>query len=72
MADAKQQSGKMKHPGEIAFFDFMHQKVKKIFSLEKFQPGWSGGVSVSTDGKYLLYPQVDELSSDLMMIENWK
>jgi hypothetical protein len=40
--------------------------------LEKSLPGWSGAVSISSDGKWLLYPQLDGNSSDLMMIENWK
>jgi hypothetical protein len=35
-------------------------------------PGWSEGMSISGDGKWLLYPQVDGRSIDLMMIENWK
>jgi hypothetical protein len=29
-------------------------------------------VSISSDGKWLLYSQLDGSSSDLMMIENWK
>jgi hypothetical protein len=31
-----------------------------------------GGLPVSSDGKLLLFSQVDEQSSDLMMIENWR
>jgi serine/threonine protein kinase/Tol biopolymer transport system component len=62
----------VKHQTEVHFFDFSSQKVKRVFTLEKSLPGWSGGVSISSDGKWLLYPQVDGLSSDLMMIENWK
>jgi len=27
---------------------------------------------VSRDGKFMLYPQVDQASSDLMLIENWR
>jgi Tol biopolymer transport system component/DNA-binding winged helix-turn-helix (wHTH) protein len=72
MADMEHRPDNVKRHTEVAFFDFKSQKVRKVFTLDKFQPGWSGGVSVSTDGKYLLYPQVDGLSSDLMMIENWK
>jgi hypothetical protein len=26
---------------------------------------------VSSDGKWLLFPQVDQQSSNLMLIENW-
>src|SRR5262252_2152804 len=34
-------------------------------------PNWVGELPVSNDGKWLLFPQRDEISSDLMMIENW-
>jgi len=60
------------HHTEVDFFDLNSHKVRRVFTLEKFLPGWSGGVSISRDGKWLLYPQLDERSSDLMMIENWK
>ncbi len=33
---------------------------------------YAGGLSVSSDGKWLLFPQVDEASSDIMMVENWQ
>jgi len=65
MADAN-------HQTEVRFFEFSSRRVKKVFTLDKSLPGWSGGISISSDGKWLLYPQLDTLSSDLMMIENWK
>ena len=68
MADVKNQTDET----EVRFFDFSSQKVRRVFTLGKFLPGWSGGVSISRDGKWLLYPQLDGGSSDLMMIENWK
>jgi hypothetical protein len=68
MADVKHQTDET----EVHFFDFSSQKVRRVFTLGKFLPGWSGGVSISRDGKWLLYPQLDGLSSNLMMIENWK
>jgi Tol biopolymer transport system component len=61
-----------KHQTEVDFFDLNSQKVRKVFTLEKPLAHWSGGVSISSDGKWLLYPQLDGSSSDLMMIENWK
>jgi Tol biopolymer transport system component len=57
---------------EIDFFDLNTQTLRRIFVLEKSPPLWMGGLPVSNDGKWLLFPQQDELSSDLMMIENWQ
>jgi serine/threonine protein kinase/Tol biopolymer transport system component len=72
MADIKHQTQNPTHQTDVVFFDFNSRKVRKIFTLDRFQPGWSGGVSISRDGKWLLYPQVDGQSSDLMMLENWE
>ena len=58
--------------GEIDFFDLNTRKVRHVFVPEKSVGGWVGGLPVSSDGKWLLFPQVDEQSSDLMMIENWR
>lgn len=57
---------------EIDFLDLNTRKTRQVFALEKPPPEWMGGMPVSSDGKWLLYPQVDETSSDLMMIENWQ
>jgi Tol biopolymer transport system component len=62
-----------KRKSEIDFFDLNAQKVRRVFGLEKSPPTeWMGGLPVSSDGKWLLFSQLDEQSSDLMMIENWR
>jgi len=64
----------MSHSGgkdAIEFFDFSSQKVSRVYELEKHAPGWIGAMPVTSGGKYMLFPQVDEQSSNLMMIENW-
>ncbi len=58
--------------GEIDFFDLNTRKVRHVFVPEKSVGGWIGGLPVSSDGKWLLFSQRDEQSSDLMMIENWR
>jgi len=57
---------------EIDFLDLNTKKVRPVFVLEKPRPSWMGGLSVSSDGRWLLYSQQDEFSSDLMMVENWR
>jgi len=65
----------LSHPDNktiINFFDLQTRKVQPIFTLEKPTPIWIGGMPVSKDGKFMLFPQVDQASSDLMLIENWR
>jgi hypothetical protein len=55
----------------IEFFDLKTEKVLRVYELEKPTGEWIGGMPVSSDGKWMLFPQMDEQSSNLMMIENW-
>ena len=61
---------------EIDFFDLNTKAVRTIFAMNKFPPdqwgGWNGGLPISPDGRWMLFAQMDEFSSDLMMVENWQ
>ena len=58
---------------EIDYFDLTTKKVRPVFVPEKpLGMGWMGGLPVSPDGKWLLFAQTDQISSDLMMVENWR
>ena len=59
----------------VNLFDLQTRLVRPIFTLEKptpAEPAWIGGMPVSKDGRFMLIPQVDQSSSDLMLIENWR
>jgi Tol biopolymer transport system component len=56
----------------LEFFDASTKKTSRITELEGTPPGWMGQLSVSSDGTWLVYPQVEASSSNLMMIENWQ
>jgi hypothetical protein len=56
----------------IRFFDLNTQKVRTVFVMDKFWAEWNGGLPVSPDGRWLLFTQLDDLSSDLMLVENWQ
>lgn len=56
---------------EIAYLDLSTGQIRQVYVLEKSPFPWIGGLKVSPDGAWLLYTQVDDTQSDLMMIENW-
>lgn len=49
----------------INLFDLQSRRTRPIFTLEKPAPDWIGGMPVSKDGKFMLYPQVDSASREL-------
>jgi Tol biopolymer transport system component/DNA-binding winged helix-turn-helix (wHTH) protein len=53
----------------IKFLDLDTKEVRPVFLFEEGRP--VVGLSVSSDGRWLLFAQTDEISSDLMMVENW-
>lgn len=56
-------------PATIEFFDFASGAIRRVAQL----PGPPGlGLSVSPDGRWLLYSQVDRRESDLMLVENFR
>ena len=57
---------------EIDFFDLSTKEIRTVFVLDGKGLEYMGGLSISPDGKWLLFAQLDEKSSDLMMVENWQ
>jgi Tol biopolymer transport system component/predicted Ser/Thr protein kinase len=53
----------------VQFFSFDIAKVRPILNSDKptFQ-----GLSLSPDGRWILYSQVDQVGSDLMVVENFR
>ena len=54
-------------PG-IDFFSFATTEVRPVLAIEK--PIWYG-LSVSPDGKSILYTQIDHANTDIMLVENF-
>jgi Tol biopolymer transport system component len=53
----------------IRFFSFATREIKDITSIEN--PG-ANYISVSPDGRWILYPKIDQEGSDLMLVENFR
>jgi eukaryotic-like serine/threonine-protein kinase len=53
----------------MQFFDFATQKIRSISTIEGPIDAY---LSVSPDGRSILYSQLDHVGSDLMLVENFK
>ena len=53
----------------IQFLDFSSRTTRSVAELEK---PLKAGLSMSPDGRYLLYAQIEESDSDLMLVENFR
>ena len=53
----------------IAFFEFATGKITPIWTLEK-EPGW--GLSLSHNGKSIVYIQSEFSESNIMLVKNFR
>jgi dipeptidyl aminopeptidase/acylaminoacyl peptidase len=54
---------------DINFYDFLTGKIRKIMTIEK--PVYEH-IAISPDRRTILYTQIDETGSDLMLVENFR
>jgi Tol biopolymer transport system component/DNA-binding winged helix-turn-helix (wHTH) protein len=55
-------------PRSMRYFDFATKQIRTVFELDK---DFDGGLSISPDGRWILYAQVDEVDSDIMLVEHF-
>ena len=57
----------------LEFFSFATRKVTPVATLEK-RIGFFGfsGLDVSPDGRWLIWQQLDQAGSDIMLLENFR
>ena len=55
----------------VAFLRFATGAVEHVMSLER-QPPMGMGLSVSPDGRSILYSQAEDFQSDIMLVENFR
>lgn len=62
--------GSEANPG-LKLFDFESRSTRLLGRLQYPRTPWQPAVSVSPDGRYLLYAQTDALTSDVMLVEGF-
>ncbi len=55
-------------PSAVEFFDIQSRRRTPIRTIDSVH-SWSDGLSISPDGRWLLFPQVERLQSDLMLLD---
>jgi hypothetical protein len=55
-------------PHTISFYDFSTQKTRAIFKTDR---DLHDGISIFPDGRYLLFSQLDENDSNIMLVSNF-
>ena len=56
-------------PKSVRYFDFATRQVRQIFEVSK---GFQDSLSVSPDGRWILYTQREPDSADIMLVENFR
>ena len=59
-------------PAQVKFFDFATEKSKNITHLDRGPRMPPQGFDMSPDEKWILYTRVDELDSDIILVENFR
>jgi len=54
----------------IQFLNFATKKIRSIIAIEGLVD--NSGLSVSPDGRWILYGQIDQGGSDLMLVKNFR
>jgi eukaryotic-like serine/threonine-protein kinase len=56
----------------IEFFNLATGKITPVATTEKRLARWIPSLTVSPDGKHMLYTQIDQQGGDLMLMENFR
>ena len=59
-------------PPAIKFLDFATGKVIEIAAMERPPLTSDGGLAASPDGQWLLYTQLDNSGSDIMIVTDFR
>jgi Tol biopolymer transport system component len=55
-------------PRSLRYFDFASKQLRTIFDLDKY---FGSGLSVSPDGRWVIYSQISDINSDIMLVDHF-
>jgi len=58
-------------PKTLSYFDFATKEVRQIYDVGKGHNSYSMGLSVSPDGRYLLYNVAEPSGKDIMLVDHF-
>ena len=56
-------------PRSLRYFDFASKQIRPIFEVDK---DFSSGLSVSPDGRWIVYSQDGDTNSDIMLVDHFQ
>jgi hypothetical protein len=54
-------------PKSVCYFAFATRQIRQVFTVDK---NFDDSLSVSPDGRWILYTQIDEGNTDIMLVEH--
>ena len=70
MAQATTISGLAKEaPRSLRYFDSATKQIHPIFEVDK---DFDSGLSISPDGRWILYSQIGDMSGDIMLVDHFR
>lgn len=58
-------------PHSIRYFDLSTRRVRRVTEVDRDFNSANGGLSVSPDGRWILYSQVDDVNSDIVLVDHF-
>ena len=55
-------------PRSVQYFDFATRQVRQVFEADT---DFNSGLSVSSDGRWILYSQNDKVNGDIMLVDHF-
>jgi Tol biopolymer transport system component len=55
-------------PRSLRYFDFASKQTRQIFEVDR---NFGSGLSVSPDGRWILYSQIGDINKDIMLVDHF-